>query len=66
MINSRLPPDTGLPMSGLWARASIACRILDDFDRILEYQAQHQLGDGAVRVVETSDRSRLPVPDSRR
>ena len=34
------------------ARVEIASEVLDDFDRILEYQAQHQLGDGAARVMD--------------
>lgn len=34
------------------ARVEIASEVLDDFDYILEYQAQLQLGDGAARVME--------------
>lgn len=35
------------------ARVEMAPEVLDDFDRILEYQAQHKVAEGAVRVMET-------------
>jgi toxin ParE1/3/4 len=34
------------------ARVEMAPEILDDFDRILEFQAQHGDADGAARVME--------------
>lgn len=34
------------------ARVEMAPEVLDDFDRILEYQAQHKVTEGAARVME--------------
>jgi len=34
------------------AHIDIAPEVLDDFDRILDYQIQHQVADGAARVME--------------
>jgi toxin ParE1/3/4 len=34
------------------ARVEMAPEVLDDFDRILEYQAQHKVAEGAARVME--------------
>lgn len=34
------------------ARVEIAPEVLDDFDRIPEYQAHHKLAEGAARVTE--------------
>ncbi len=34
------------------ARVEIAPEVLDDFDRILEYQARNMVADGAARVME--------------
>lgn len=34
------------------ARVDMAPEVLDDLDRILEYQAQHKVADGAARVME--------------
>jgi plasmid stabilization system protein ParE len=34
------------------ARVEVAPEVLDDFDRILEYQEQHQVADAAARITE--------------
>lgn len=34
------------------ARVEMAPEVLDDFDRILEYHAQHKLADGGARLME--------------
>lgn len=34
------------------ARVEMAPEVLDDFDRILEYLTQHQVAEGAARVME--------------
>lgn len=34
------------------ARVEMAPEVLEDFDRILEYQALHKLAEGAARVME--------------
>ncbi len=34
------------------ARVELAPEVLDDFDRILDYQAQHNVAEGAARVME--------------
>lgn len=34
------------------ARVEMAPEVLDDFDRIFEYQEQHQVADGAARIME--------------